>query len=103
MPERDFLEYVEAFCKRPKMYTSKGSFDEAVALLEGFGMGANVGEHCYHSAFTPFHLWMVKKFSIPKIIINWNDFREKFSSDEEALQNLPILYREYVESLAFQD
>ncbi len=97
MPENEFVEYLEAFCKRPQMYTSKGSFNEAVALLEGFGMGANVGNHASHSAFTPFLGWMTRKYNIPEMI-NWNDFRDRFSSDSEALKNLPILYKEYLGS-----
>ena len=99
MTENDFLEIVIALCKRPKMYTAKGSFNEITAYLEGFGAGANVGEHGYHSAFTPFHKWMVKKFKRPEVIISWNDFRELYSNDSEALINLPILYKEYIDSI----
>lgn len=96
MTEKDFLEYVEALCKRPRMYTATGSFNEVTAFLEGYGAGANVGKHGYHSVFTPFRKWVVKKFDIPKEIINWNEFRKLFSSDIEALSNIPILYKEYI-------
>ena len=97
MTKRDFLEYVEAICKRPKMYTPNGSFYEVVSFLEGYSTGANVGEFAYHSAFTPFMKWTIKKFGIQEIIIDWKEFRELFSSEQDALNNLPILYKEYVE------
>lgn len=97
MPEKDFLKYVEAVCRRPNMYTPGGTFNETISLLEGFGMGANVGAGGAHSSFTPFLQWIVQKFEIPEIIIDWRHFREMFSSESEALKNLPILYKEYVE------
>lgn len=98
MTEKDFLEYVEELCKHPKMYTPTGSFYEVISFLEGYGAGANVGEHSYHMAFTPFRKWVVEKFGIEKTIIDWIQFRDLFSSDMEALNNLPILYKEYFEN-----
>jgi hypothetical protein len=69
-----------------------------VSFLEGFGVGAFVhGKTTPHSSFTPFLIWLVDKFQIDKIIINWVDFRERFSSDPEAFENLRILYEEYAE------
>jgi hypothetical protein len=99
MNEKDFFEIVEALCKRPKMYTPTGSFFEGVSFLEGYGVGANVGETTYHSAFTPFNKWLIKKFGIKKVMIGWDEFREMFSSDTEALENLSLLYKEYVDNL----
>jgi hypothetical protein len=99
MSENEFLEYIIAICKRPKMYTATASFYETISYLDGFAAGANVGENLHHSKFVPFHLWLVKKFGRNDIIINWNDYREMFDSEIEALKNLPILYKEYVESL----
>lgn len=99
MNEKDFFEFIEALCNRPKMYTPTGSFYEIVSFLEGYGAGANVGEESYHSAFTPFLKWFVKKFDIQESIINWEEFREMFSSDSSALENLVILYKEYVDNL----
>ena len=99
MTERDFLKYIEALCKRPKMYTPTGSFYEMVSFLEGYGAGANVGEGAYHSSLTPFLKWAVKKFGIQELIIDWKEFRQLFSSDSEALSNLPTLYEEYLGSI----
>lgn len=96
MTEKRFLEYIEALCKRPKMYTPTGSFYEVISFLEGYAGAANVGEHYYHMALTPFRQWAVEKFGIEKTIIDWIEFRDLFSSDLEALNNLPILYKEYL-------
>lgn len=103
MTEIDFFEIVEALCKRPKMYTMTGSFNEITAFLEGYGAGANVGEKSYHSAFTPFFKWIAEKFNLPEIIIGWDKFQAVFSCDDVPLKNLPILYKEYAESVATQD
>ncbi|MEP6924018.1 MAG: hypothetical protein ABI954_06115 [Pyrinomonadaceae bacterium] len=99
MTEKDFFEYVEAVCKRPKMYTPTGSFYEVAGFLEGYSAGAGVGGHIYHFRSTQFRKWVIKKFKIQKTIIDWKEFRELFSSDLEALNNLPILYKEFSESL----
>ncbi len=42
MTERGFLEYIEALCKHPEMYTPTGSFYEVVSFLEGFGAQINI-------------------------------------------------------------
>jgi hypothetical protein len=97
MTENDFYEYVEAICKRPKMYTPTGSFYEVVSFLEGFGAAGIEGPHCYHSVFTPFCKWIVTKFSLNDEIVDWKQIRALFASDSEALNQLPILYKEYLE------
>lgn len=98
MTEEEFLEFVEALCKRPKMYTPTGSFYEVVSFLEGFGAKMNVGNNSYHSVFTPFRKWVVEKYKIEQMMFDWKDFQEMFSSELEALKNLPVLYKEYSES-----
>ncbi len=107
MSETDFLEYVVAICKRPKMYTPTGSFNEVISFLEGFGGGANVGKHSYHSFSTPFRKWLAKKFDFQDAAQdfpnNWEDFRTLFSSEAEALVNLPLLYKDYTESLPLKN
>lgn len=98
MTEKDFYEITEALCRRPKMYTPTGAFYEVVSFLEGFGGGANVGNLGYHLVLTPFRKWIAKKFNIQTEVFDWNEFRGLYSSDLEALENLPTLYREYLES-----
>ena len=99
MTEKEFLEVIEASCNHPGLYTATGSFYEVVSFLEGYGIAADVGNNSYHSALTPFLKLIVEKFKIQEVIINWKEFRELFSSDSEAFQNLPILYKEYAESI----
>ena len=97
MTERDFLEIVEALCKHPGMYTATASFYEAASFLEGFGIGADVGPRQFHSAMTPFLIWLAHRLKTGEVIIQWTDFRERFVSDQEAFDNLLHLYREYLE------
>ena len=98
MTEEEFLEFIEAICKRPKMYTPTGSFYEVVSFLEGFGARANVGNKPYHSVFTPFINRIKEKYSVEEITFHWEDIRKMYSSDSEALKNLPILYKELFKS-----
>ena len=107
MSEKEFLEYVVAICERPKMYTPTGSFYEVVSFLEGFGGAANVGNHYHHSFSTPFRKWLAKKFDFPNSAkdfpIDWEHFQTLFTSEAEALNNLPLLYKDYIESLPLEN
>jgi hypothetical protein len=99
MTEKEFLEFIEATCKRPKMYTPTGSFYEVVSFLEGFGVAANVGNKNYHSVFTPFRQWVAKKYKIDEVVFDWKSFQDMYSSESEALKNLPVLYKEFSKSI----
>ncbi|MBX3291203.1 MAG: hypothetical protein KF855_17990 [Acidobacteria bacterium] len=100
----EFCEVIEAVCKRPKMYTPKGTFNEVVSFIEGCGSNGNIDDGAYHMVTTPFRKWVVYKFrpadtppadwetTFP---LNWEEFLEHFSSEEDALLQLPILYAEY--------
>ncbi len=81
MTERDFLEIVEALCKHPGLSTPTASFYEAASFLEGFDIGADVDPRQYHSAMTPFLTWLAHRLKTGEIIIEWTDFRERFTSD----------------------
>jgi hypothetical protein len=97
MKEKDFLEVVEAVCRRPGLYTPTGSFYESASFLEGYAIGADVhGNTRPHSSFTPFLKWLIPVFQIDDVIMQWPEFRERFSSDAEALENLLVLYARYV-------
>ena len=97
MTELEFLEIVEALCKHPGLYTPTASFYEAASFLEGFGIGADVGPRQFHSAMTPFLIWLAHQLKTGEKIIEWTKFRERFSNDQEAFDNLLHLYSEYVE------
>jgi len=97
LKEKEFLEIVEAVSKCPKMYTQKGTFEEVVSFLEGYGVGANVGNLQYHSKFTPFFKWMNSIYP-ENSEFGWREFREMCSSDTDALERLPNLYNDYVNS-----
>lgn len=99
MTEIEFIEDVSGVCKHPGMYTPTGTFFEAVSYLEGYGKGHGVAKFS-HSVFTPFLRWYSnnlgqKTIEIP---IRWVTFRKLFSSDEEALEKLSVLYEEYAHS-----
>jgi hypothetical protein len=95
--EERFLDFIGWICKRPKLYTRSGSFIEAIMFLEGYALGAGVeGAENYHSKFTPFKKWAAAKFRNGDTFpLNWDEFLDHFSSESEALNQLPILYAEY--------
>jgi hypothetical protein len=100
MTEEEFLEDIKALCNGNSPVTPTGTFLEVVSYLEGYGKGLAIVKYS-HSIFTPFLRWFsenkleLKPLEIP---INWLAFRKLFSSDDEALDRLPILYEEYVRS-----
>ena len=96
MTEKEFLEFINAMSRRPKLYTPTGSFYEIISFLEGYGGGGVVGDYSSHSVFTPFLVWVAKKYSFKKSIIDWQEFRELFSSDKESLEIFKELYREFI-------
>jgi hypothetical protein len=98
MTEERFLEFIEAICRRPKLYTPTGSFYEIVSFLEGLSSGDRVENNAYHSVFTPFLHWIAEKHGLEKITFHWENVRKMYSSESEALKNLPILYKEFSES-----
>jgi hypothetical protein len=101
MTKIDFLEFVQAICKRPKMYTPTGAFYEVASFLEGYGGATDVGiSDGYHMIFTPFLKWILQKFDLKEEIgiSGWVRFRELFESDSEAIERLPILYNEFLET-----
>jgi hypothetical protein len=100
MTEKEFSELIASLYTGTLIDTPTGTFFEVVSYLEGYGKGMAVVKNS-HSVFTPFFRWFSenklgqKPLEIP---IRWLQFRKLYSSDEEALENLSILYKEYVES-----
>ncbi len=106
MSRKEFLEDLTAICECPQRHAPTGTFYETVSFLEGYGKGHCV-EKYYHSVFTPFLKWVAKKFEIQEAhydtIIDWQQFRALFSSEKEAFKQLPVLYKEYAESVALEE
>jgi hypothetical protein len=98
MTEEEFIEDIKALCNGDSPVTPTGTFLEVVSYLEGFGKGRAVVKYS-HSVFTPFLRWFSENklgWKPSEIPIRWFAFRELFSSDKDALENLSILYEEYV-------
>jgi hypothetical protein len=96
MNEDNFLEVIEGICKKPKTHTASGSFFEVIMFLEGFALGADVGNNSYHSKFTPFNKWLAQKFAVDEVIVTWVEYRGFFPTDSEAVSMLPTLFKEYL-------
>ena len=99
MTETEFTEFIDAICGRPRIYTPTGAFYEVVSFLEGYGTGIGVGNLAAHSIFSQFREWVLRKYYPDKSRIDWINIRERFDTDEEALIGLPLLYREYLDTL----
>jgi hypothetical protein len=97
----EFAEVVEAFCKRPAMYTWRGTFAEVIACLEGYAKGMGV-EPGYHYSWNPFCKWLAVQwdYSDKGFPLPWQLFLDKYSDENAALQALSQLYCEYAESKA---
>jgi hypothetical protein len=98
MEEAEFFSIVEILCRSPRVHTQNGSFLEVIMFLEGYALGANVGDNCSHSKFTPFLQWVAIRYKKNKSCINWDEFQEIFTNEAEAFSNLISLYKTYTES-----
>ena len=105
MTELEFCEAIEYICQYPyrQMWLRTGSFDEVIAYLEGYSSGARVERHGHHTFTVPFGHWLEIKFSFERNSFNWDKYREVFPDEDEAIANLPILYREFAESSYLQN
>lgn len=100
MTEKDFSKVVTALCNGDSPVTVTGAFFEVVSYLEGYGKGMAVVKNS-HSIFTPFLRWFSENKLGKKpreMPTRWFQFRDLYSSDEEALEKLSTLYDEYVKS-----
>lgn len=99
MTEKEFSKVVTALCNGDSPVTVTGSFFEVVSYLEGYGKGMTIVKNS-HSVFTPFLQWFSKNKLGKELreVIRWFQFRELYSSDEEALEKFSTLYEEYVKN-----
>jgi len=99
MNELQFLDLIEAVCRRPGLYTPTGTFYESVSFLEGLASGhLDLDDYAGHSKFTPFRTWLSEKLGRNRARFSWNEFRNLYDSDTHAFAELPKLYREYITS-----
>jgi hypothetical protein len=100
MTEKEFCKVFEYICvyEHRRLWLKTGSFNEILAYLEGYADGAKVNKHGHHTYATPFKHWLAIKFTAKNDILSWNEYREIFPDEEDAIANLPILYKEFAES-----
>jgi hypothetical protein len=92
-----FLELLTSVCKRPRMYTLEGSFTEVCAYLTGYEAGLKQYQSERNSVWYGFGNWILKKFRQPSNYVFWSVLRRKYPDDQMALEQLPILYSDYLE------
>ncbi|MBK7706071.1 MAG: hypothetical protein IPN69_18695 [Acidobacteria bacterium] len=95
MTEKQFIEIVEAVCRRPRMYTVNGTFEEVVCFLDGFGLGSDLATGQTHSIWTNFGKWLANTRGIANGPIMMSEFRGWYENDERALAELIRFYQEY--------
>jgi hypothetical protein len=100
MTEIEFCKAIEYICQleHRRLWLRNDSFDTVLAYLEGYANGAKVERHGHHTYSVPFRHWLAIKFAAKNDILSWKEYREIFPIEEEAISNLPILYREFSES-----
>ena len=96
------LELVVSVCKIRMMYTPNGTFYECALYLEGRVTCAppgTLGQFDGHNPFLAFINWAIvkRKGALPNEFTGWRYFRGLFNSDDEALEEFPLLLKEYLE------
>lgn len=102
MPE--LAELIDSICKRPSLYTPTGTFYECVSYLDGLvpdRAPPPFARTAGHHPFLGFIKWTLTMWGVDysKEYVGWKLFRQKFSSDEEALLTFPKLFREFLGTL----
>lgn len=89
-----FGDVVRAICKYPKMYFMHGTFGEALAFLEGYAKGRNLGAGI-SSYFNPFSDWLAEKLELERTGNFWQEFWDSYGDDETALKEFSRYWTEY--------
>jgi hypothetical protein len=100
--DEEFAEYIEGICRRPAMYTPTGTFYECAAFIEGVTVNHRNSPFkgaSSHNPYLGFIKWALAKWEVnPKGFIGWRLFREHYSTDEEALESFPKMFREFLKN-----
>ena len=91
-----FGDIIRAICKYPKMYMMNGSFGEALAFLDGYANGANLGEPGRSSSFfNPFREWLSNRLGWKNTEDFWTRFRDSCGDDETACREFARWWSEF--------
>jgi hypothetical protein len=88
-----FADVVGAICKYPMMYTMNGKFAEVVAFIEGYTSADSVKNS--RIEWHGFSRWLAKRFEYSDAIVAAEYLRERYPSDDEAIDELAHKYAEY--------
>ena len=91
-----FGDVVRTICKHPKMYMMDGTFAEALAFLDGYAYGGQLGSPGRSSSyFNPFQEWLCNRFGWTEPEDFWRRFRDYYGDDQTALTEFARLWSEY--------
>jgi hypothetical protein len=90
-----FADVIGFLCKRPQMYTMRGSFNEVIAFIEGYTTGDR--NRSTRLEWHGFSRWLSEKFEYPSSEVASEYVRKTYPDDREALESLARLYRQYAE------
>jgi hypothetical protein len=76
------------------MYLMNGSFGEALAFLEGYAKGGNLGGRISFY-FIPFEQWLCSRHGWKETEDFWRTFRDTYGEDQIALNEFARLWSEY--------
>jgi len=88
-----FTDVVGFICKRPKMYTMNGTFAEVIAFIDGYTSADSVKKS--RMEWHGFSSWLAKRLEYSDAIVAAEYLRERYPSDDEAIDELAQRYAEY--------
>jgi hypothetical protein len=100
------VNFAQAVLHRPNVYTLYGSFGEVIAFLNGWYGGIfhhrrlpeNIS-NTLDAEWYGFCQWLSSRSTGERPRF-WEDYREAFGSDEEAIEDMKRLYEEYLAETA---
>lgn len=95
-----FYELVDRVCKRPAMIALSGSLFEIAAFLDGCAAGLAVADKCYVNEWRGFRLWIAGRLHFERNLAWPCALSRAYPDDNEAIKQLPILFKEYLDGEA---
>lgn len=95
----ELRELVANICLRPQFYVGGRRFREIAAFIDGFETGRGGFSDHWDRKLVRFGFWLAYRFGLPRNVA-WSDnlLRHCEGDEARALQALPSLYSEFVES-----
>lgn len=91
-----FGKLIDAICNRPCMFTMTETFAEVATYINAFTKGLAHADPSIPTEWTGFQEWLRQKWDYPNNHSWCFELKKRFPEDKMALEQLLLLYQEFV-------